>query len=243
MEFQLYSSSPRWALPVWLCRARAVRSHSVVHATQIYIYRDRCRHKSGRHSKCLATRPRLTLPLKRQHTRSESFAQHSTIPDCHRLRTGRGGAAAARGWRLSVKSRAISALLITTLHWEVVKNTLVDTGTSAQTRRLQDDGRQGRRDHMVHRCVFFVFSPVFPFFSFFSVFQFFQFLFHFFQFFRFFEKKFFGLKSTFVVNNDSLNTQHAFSPTVLTICSQSVTDAHAPQWLKKRSTAYCDTQS
>ena len=70
--------------------------------------------------------------------------------------------------------------LITTLHLEVVKNTLVDTGTSAQTRRLQDDGRQGRRGHMVHRCVFlffpqfFHFSVCFQFFPDFSVFFFFE---------------------------------------------------------------------
>ena len=42
------------------------------------------------------------------------------------------------------------------------------------------------------------------------------------------------LKSTLVVDKDSVHTYTvAFSPTVLTIFSQSFTDAHAPQRLKK----------
>ena len=35
------------------------------------------------------------------------------------------------------------------------------------------------------------------------------------------------LKSTLVVDNDSVHTQHAFSPTVMTICSHSSTDARS----------------
>ena len=41
------------------------------------------------------------------------------------------------------------------------------------------------------------------------------------------------LKSSLFVDNDSAHTYTvAFTPTVLTICSQSFTDAHAPRWLK-----------
>ena len=45
------------------------------------------------------------------------------------------------------------------------------------------------------------------------------------------------LKSTLIVDNE----QHAFSPTVLTICSQSSTDARSATAQEQRFMAYCDT--
>ena len=51
------------------------------------------------------------------------------------------------------------------------------------------------------------------------------------------------LKFTLVVDNDSVHTQHAFSPMVMNICSHSSQMRTLRNGSRKRSTAHCDTQS